>query len=131
GVFVSGSGGYALNRTRKAYLATRLELADGHWSRLRGLMGRGPSEFFEGQGLWLVPCHGVHTMGMRFPIDVVYLTRDCRVLHLEQNLKPWRFAPVCRQAATVLELPGDMLRTTGTAVGDEIEISTSGTTGSA
>ena len=124
---MSGSGGYALNRTRKAYLATRLELADGHWSRLRGLMGRGPSEFFEGHGLWLVPCHGVHTMGMRFPIDVVYLTRDCRVLHLEQNLKPWRFAPVRRQAATVLELPGDMLRTTGTAVGDEIEISTSGT----
>jgi uncharacterized membrane protein (UPF0127 family) len=68
---------------------------------------------------------------MRFPIDVVYLTRDCRVLHLEQKLKPWRFAPVRRQAATVLELPGDMLRTTGTAVGDEIEISTSGTTGSA
>ena len=123
---MSGSAGYVLNRTRKTYLATRLELADGHWSRLRGLMGRGPSEFLEGQGLWLVPCHGVHTMGMRFPIDVVYLTGDCRVLHLEQNLKPWRFAPIRRQAATVLELPGNMLHTTGTAVGDEIEISTSG-----
>ena len=128
---MSGSGGYALNRTRQAYLATRLELADGHWSRLRGLMGRSPAEFLEGQGLWLVPCHGVHTLGMRFPIDVVYLTGDCRVLHLEQALKPWRIAPVRRQAATVLELPGNMLRTTGTAVGDEIEISTSGTAGRA
>lgn len=117
-----GGHGYALNRTRQAYLATRLELADNHWSRLRGLIGREAGEFAQGQGLWLVPCRGVHTLGMRFPIDVVYLTREGRVLHLESGLRPWRFAPVRRQAATVLELPGNTLLETGTALGDEIEI---------
>ncbi|HXY48069.1 MAG TPA: DUF192 domain-containing protein [Terriglobales bacterium] len=121
---MSGPGvhGYALNRTRQAYLATRLELADSHWSRLRGLIGREAGAFAQGQGLWLVPCRGVHTLGMRFPIDVVYLTGEGRVLHLESGLRPWRFAPVRRQAATVLELPGNTLLATGTALGDEIEI---------
>ncbi len=67
--------GYVLNCTRRQYLATRLAIADGHWSRLRGLMGRSPATFRSGDGLWILPCKGVHTMGMRFPIDVVYLTQ--------------------------------------------------------
>jgi uncharacterized membrane protein (UPF0127 family) len=123
-VFVSGPGphGYAWNRTRQTYLATRLELADSPWSRLRGLIGREARAFARGQGLWLVPCRGVHTLGMSFAIDVVYLTGEGRVLHLETGLPPWRFAPVRRHAATVLELPANTLETTRTAVGDEIEI---------
>ena len=118
------AGGYALNCTRRQYLATRLSVADGHWSRLRGLIGRSPENFREGQGLWIVPCRGVHTLGMRFPIDVLYLTRENVVLHLEQSLPPWRFAPVRLQAASVLELPENTLRATGTTIGDELEIDT-------
>jgi uncharacterized membrane protein (UPF0127 family) len=59
---------------------------------------------------------------MRFPIDVIYLDADKVVVHLEENLKPWRVAPVRRRAASVLELPGKTLNSTGTAIGDEIEI---------
>jgi uncharacterized protein len=125
------SRGYVLNRTRQAYLATRLEVADGPWSRLRGLMGRDPGDFTPGHGLWLVPCRGVHTMGMKFPIDVVYLTREKVVVHVERNLKPWRFAPVRIQAATVLEFPANTLHGTGTSIGDEIEINPSGAAGPA
>jgi uncharacterized membrane protein (UPF0127 family) len=43
-------------------------------------------------------------------------------VHLEQGLKPWRFAPVRLQAASVLELPRQTVATTKTAVGDKIEI---------
>ncbi|HWX94346.1 MAG TPA: DUF192 domain-containing protein [Terriglobales bacterium] len=120
-------GGYALNCTRRQYLATRLSVADGHWSRLCGLIGRSPENFREGQGLWIVPCRGVHTLGMRFPIDVVYLTRENVVLHLEPSLPPWRFAPIRLQAASVLELPENTLRATGTTIGDELEIDTRST----
>lgn len=120
----SVSNGYVLNCTRRRYLATCLAVASGHWSRLRGLIGKAPGSFHHGQGLWIVPCRGVHTLGMRFPIDVVYLTREQVVLHLEQSLPPWRFAPVRLRAASVLELPESTLRSTGTTIGDKLEIDT-------
>lgn len=118
----SASHRYALNRTRGIYLATHLAVADGHWSRLRGLIGKGPGDFGEGSGLWITPCRGVHTLGMRIPIDVVYLTTAGVVVHLEHGLMPWRFAPVRLQAASVLELPEHTLRASGTTIGDEVEI---------
>lgn len=114
--------GYAFNRTRQSYLATELEIASTHWTRFRGLMATGPARFRTGQGLWIVPSRGVHTLGMRFPIDVLYLDKDKVVVHVEENLKPWRFAAVRRKAASVLELPPKTLSTTGTTVGDRIEI---------
>jgi len=117
--------GYVLNCTRRQYLATRLAIADGHWSRLRGLMGKAPGTFSSGDGLWILPCKGVHTLGMRFPIDVVYLSNDRTVVHLEQGLPPWRFAPIRLKASSVLELPEHTLRDTGTTIGDELEITTS------
>lgn len=116
--------GYAFNRTRRQYLATRLAVADSHWSRLCGLVGKSSSDFQQEHGLWIVPCRGVHTLGMRFPIDVIYLTRDKVVLHLEPALPPWRFAPVRFGAASVLELPEHTVRSTGTTIGDQLEIDT-------
>ena len=118
----SGSTGYAFNRTRQAYLATQLSIAATHWSRLRGLMCTEADSFHTGQGLWIVPSRGVHTFAMRFPIDVVYLNEDKTVVHLEQDLKPWRVAAVRMQAASVIELPCNILHSTGTSIGDEIEI---------
>ncbi len=118
-----GPTGYALNQTRQAYLARHLRIAGTHWSRFRGLMGTDASSFPAGQGLWIVPSRGVHTFAMRFPIDVVYLDRDKVVVYLEENLKPWRLAPVRLRANSVLELPGSTLSSTQTAVGDKIEIS--------
>ena len=114
--------GYAYNRTRKAYLATDLALANTHWSRLRGLMGTPSADFPAGKGLWIVPCRGVHSMAMRFPIDVIYLDKAKQVVHLEQNLVPWRLAPVRWNANTILELPPTTVHQTNTAVGDVIEI---------
>jgi uncharacterized protein len=119
---VENSTGYAFNRTRRAYLATELRIADTHWSRLRGLMGTQPARFPSGNGLWIVPCHGVHTFGMRFPIDVLYLSAGKTVVHVEHDLKPWRMARVSMKAASVLEFPANTLRGSGTVVGDEIEI---------
>jgi uncharacterized membrane protein (UPF0127 family) len=112
----------AFNRTRETYLATALAVADGHWTRLRGLLGLTADDFRNGSGLWIVPCHGVHTLGMGFPIDVIYLDEGLKVVHVEQNLRPWRVAPVRMQATSVIELPSHTVRETGTWVGDRIEI---------
>jgi uncharacterized protein len=119
---VLSTQGQAFNQTRQAYLATSLAVANTHWSRLRGLLGLGADDFRNGSGLWIVPCHGVHTLGMGFPIDVVYLDRSMTVIEVQSELKPWRFAPVRRHAASVLELPVRTAAETKTAVGDRIEI---------
>jgi uncharacterized membrane protein (UPF0127 family) len=116
----------AFNRTRQRYLASDLSIAQTHWTRLRGLLGVSPDDFRNGRGLWIRPCRGVHTLAMRFPIDVVYLNRAGTVVHLEHNLLPWRFSPVRMQAASVLELPSHTVASTETAVGDSIEIKIGG-----
>lgn len=118
----SSARGQAYNRTRQAYLATELSVASTHWTRLRGLLGRRADDFGNGSGLWIVPCHGVHTLGMGFPIDVIYLDREMKVVHVEMDLRPWRFAPVRRVATSVLELPCRTAVQTKTAIGDKIEI---------
>lgn len=115
----------AFNRTRQAPLATALAVADTHWARLRGLLGLDTDDFRNGSGLWIVPCHGVHTLGMGFPIDVLYLDRELRVIGVQSEVRPWRFTPVLRHAASVLELPCGTTAKTKTAVGDTIEITLS------
>jgi uncharacterized protein len=114
--------GHAFNRTRDTYLATSLAVANTHWTRFRGLLGLRPDDFRNGYGLWIVPCHGVHTLGMGFPIDVVYLDHNRAVVHVQSELMPWRFAPIRAQAASVLELPIRTAAETRTAIGDKIEI---------
>jgi uncharacterized membrane protein (UPF0127 family) len=117
-----GPKGYAFNRTRTTYLATELLIARSHWARFRGLMATPSINFRPGQGLWIVPCHGVHTFAMRFPIDIVYLDRERTVVHLENELKPWRMAAIRVNAASVLELPSGTVHRSETALGDLIDI---------
>jgi uncharacterized protein len=77
-------------------------VADTVLARMKGLLGR--KELASGEGLLLRPASSVHTCFMRFPIDVVFLDRELRVLALTTNLKPWR-AAARRGARAVLELP--------------------------
>jgi uncharacterized protein len=120
------SSAQARNRTRDTCLATSLCVADTHWTRLRGLLGLASGDFGNGRGLWIVPCHGVHTLGMGFAIDAVYLDGDMNVVHVEDELRPWRFAAVRGNAFSVLELPCHTAKETGTAIGDKIEITFAG-----
>ncbi len=113
---------YAYNLTRQAFLANDLSVADSHWSRLKGLLGTSQEAFGGGKGLWIVPCHGVHTLAMRYSIDVVYLDAERKVVRLEENVKPFRFTPLCLDAETVLELPTHTICHTRTEVGDMVEI---------
>ncbi len=117
-----GSTGYAFNRTRTTYLATELIIARTHWTRFRGLMATDASRFRKGQGLWISPSRGVHTFAMRFPIDVVYLDREQTVIHLEEQLKPWRMAAIRINATSVLELPTGTIRESQTTLGDQVDI---------
>jgi uncharacterized protein len=88
---------------------------------MKGLIGRSGVEFVPGQALWLVPSDGIHTIGMRFPIDAVYLDSNGRVLKLYRELAPFRVAAIKLKARSVLELPSGTLAQTHTEVGDILE----------
>jgi len=113
---------YAFNRTRATYLATDLVIASTHWSRFRGLMATNTASFPKGRGLWIHPSHGIHTFAMRFPIDAVYLDRDRIIVHIEEDLKPWRMAAIRIRATSVLELPIGTVRESATQLGDQVDI---------
>ena len=117
-----GPKGYAFNRTRATYLATDLLIARTHWTRFRGLMATDSSRFQRGQGLWINPSRGIHTFAMRFAIDAIYLDRDRKVIHIEEDLQPWRLAAVKIQAASVLEVPTGTVRESQTVIGDHVDI---------
>jgi uncharacterized membrane protein (UPF0127 family) len=92
----------AVERERGDVVCARCRLADRPWTRLRGLLGRRRLEADE--GLLLRPVGAIHTLFMRFAIDVVFLDRDYVVLKVVENVRPWRFA-AARRAKAVLELP--------------------------
>ena len=112
----------ALNRTRGTCLAEDVRVARNYWTRLRGLVGTNKSAFTAGQALWIVPSRGVHTLAMSFPLDLIYLDSVSTVVHLQESVKPWRFAAVAMGAASVLELPPGTIQKSATHVGDKIEI---------
>jgi uncharacterized protein len=110
-----------LNRTRNKIIADRATVADRPWVRMRGLIGRPSLEL--GEGLVLIGTKGIHTVGMRFAIDVLFLNDDGCVIHLIHTFKPFRASSFIKESAMVIELCEGTLRETGTQVGDWIELS--------
>lgn len=84
-----------------ACLVARLHVADSFLGRLRGLLLRPP--LGAGEALWIRPCSQVHTHFMGYPIQVLFLDRDLRVLRVLPRLGPWRLSPWVREADSVLE----------------------------
>ena len=106
--------------TRGQVLAERLRPAHTHWTRLRGLLGT--RSLPEGDGLWIRPCRQVHMFGMRYPIDVVFVDADQRVVGLTSDLQPGRVSPKFAGTTSVLELPAGTIVRTGLAVGTQLAI---------
>lgn len=108
-----------VNRTRGILLGDRVRTARTFLSRLVGLLGT--TAIAEGEGLWIVPCRSVHTVGMRYPIDVVFLDARGVVVGILEGLLPNRVGRVVRDARGALELRAGTLAATGTAPGDRLE----------
>jgi|HubBroStandDraft_1064217.scaffolds.fasta_scaffold188498_1 uncharacterized membrane protein (UPF0127 family) len=105
------------NETRGTLLADAADLADSSDARRRGLLKH--DSLSPGQGLWIVPCESVHSCGMKFEIDLVYLDRNLRVRKLRKEMPPWRMS-ICFRAQSVLELPAGTIASTGTQTGDQL-----------
>jgi uncharacterized protein len=108
------------NLTRQVILAHRVEIADEGVARRKGLLGR--NQLPAGEGIWIVPCESVHTFGMRFPIDLVYLDRNKKVKKVRSGMPPWRLS-ACLSAYSVVELASGTVHMTQTMPGDKLEFS--------
>jgi uncharacterized protein len=106
------------NRTRQTVLACRVEVADHGAKRGKGLLGR--NSISPEEGLWIFPCEAIHTFGMRFPIDLVYIDRSMRVKKVRSNVRPWRLS-ACLSAHSVIELATGTISRTQTGPGDRLE----------
>src|SRR5579862_5762676 len=114
------SGLYVVNRSRHEVIADRAEIATSSWARAKGLIGRRrPADGF---ALVIRPCNGVHTLLMSFPLDVVYVDYDGRIITILHEFKPWRVGPIKRNSAWVIEFPAGAVEATRARLGDLIEV---------
>jgi uncharacterized membrane protein (UPF0127 family) len=105
------------NETKGAVLATSALVADSSETRRTGLLKH--TALPEGEGLWIVPCEGVHSFWMKFSIDVLYLDREKKVRKIRHDMKPWKVS-FCLPAHSVLELPAGTAKRTNTRPGDQL-----------
>ena len=110
----------ARDLTTGAILANRVTIASSRLDRAVGLLGH--NHLDAGEGLWIVPCHGVHTWFMRFTIDIIAMDADGVVVDAVTLLKPWRMRLPKQGAVSVLELRGGSLLTEAVDIGHRIQI---------
>ena|SRR6185437_5521240 len=108
------------NPVRQSVLGDRIGVADTTLTRFVGLMGRG--SIAPGHGLLIRPSNGVHTLWMRFSIDVLLLDREYRVLSSYGNLRPFRMTAINWKASSALELPSGTIAATSTQLGDQLQV---------
>jgi uncharacterized protein len=102
-------------------IATRVVAAFDSGSRRQGLLGR--RGLLAGEALVLAPCSSVHTAFMRFPLDLIFVSRDGRVVKTSPGVRPWRIRLAWR-AFAVVELASGSLDRSGTIRGDVVELRT-------
>ena len=110
-----------VNATKKTVVANRCHFANSVLKRMTGLLGR--SSLGAGEGLLIDRCYGIHTFGMRFAIDVLFLDKDLHVMRAINGIVPYRSCAV-RKAVYVLELPVGAIQNSRTEAGDQIQIRT-------
>ena len=102
---------------RNGEVLASLEVAEDWRSRSKGLLGRTGLE----GALLLRPARAVHTLGMRFWIDVAYLDADLRVVRIV-TMRRWRMGRPVMRARSVLEAQQGAFRDWALRIGDELEI---------
>jgi uncharacterized membrane protein (UPF0127 family) len=110
------------NQSRECFLGLRVAAADTSFARLKGLIGR--LHLRSDEGIWVVPSNGVHTLGVLFRLDLIYLDESQKVIEAIEYFPRFRIAPLRIRAASVLELPQHTIYSSQTQKGDRLLICT-------
>lgn len=101
-------------------LAWRVRRADSWLARTIGFLPR--TSIAPEEGLWFEKCGAIHTVGMRTPLDVVFLDRDCRVVRVDANVTPHKLYVGARKARTVIEFGPGFAAANPLSLGDRLEL---------
>lgn len=112
------------NATKNSCLGEQISIADSSVRRLVGLLGK--RSLPHGCGLFIVPSQAIHTVGMAFPIDVVFVDKKYSVLGVREAVRPFRITRVFWKALGVLELPAGTISGSRTEVGDQLRVDLAG-----
>ena len=96
------------NPKTQEVFADNLKMNNTYFSRLIGLMFK--KDLPAGSGIILKPCTQIHTCFMRFNIDVIFLDENLHVLHVIENMPPWRVSPLFLKSRYTIELPAGTLK---------------------
>jgi hypothetical protein len=110
------------NLTRGRIIGDAVRVAERFFPRMRGLLRT--DGLAEGEGLWIHPCSSIHSIGMRFEFDALFLGPGGKVVGQYERFRRNRISRVFWSARGVLELPAGTIERTGTEVGDEIQFET-------
>lgn len=99
-------------------LFQNLEVVEGYWNRMMGLMGRGQLD--EQQALFFDHCNAIHTCFMKFSIDCVFLDEKGIVKKVYHNIRPWRMAGPVWGAKSVVEMTAGMALKNKIQLGDHL-----------
>lgn len=108
------------NATTDAIVATRIDTLSTFFQRAVGLLTR--SSMRPDEGVWITPCRAIHTIGMHFPIDVIFVDVADRVADIIADVRPNRLALGCARARGVIELGSGALREIDLQIGDRLEL---------
>jgi uncharacterized membrane protein (UPF0127 family) len=107
------------NLTKRTILARRPVAAIGPLARMRGMIGR---DFRDFDAMVFCRCACIHTLGMRMPIDVVFVDADNRICALRPDLPPWHPFAGAARAVAVVEMPAGTIARTGAETGDILDL---------
>ena len=113
------------NITRNTIIATDAQLANTFFTRLKGLLGTEHLTF--GSGLVIQPCYSIHTVGMKYRIDALFMDQQDRVMKCVMNMPAGKFS-ICSNSRYVIELPAGTIAATGTSLGDILTLVKKATT---
>ncbi len=108
------------NTGRKTALGEAIEVASTATQQVKGLLGR--DCLASGQGLLFKRCSSLHTFFMQFPIDIVFMDKNAKVLKLAAGVQPFKLVAAPLRAYYALELPHGALEASATRVGDRLQL---------
>jgi uncharacterized protein len=105
-----------LNQDR--IIVQKCEIANTFFKRLKGLLGK--KDFPENGGLYIPKCNSIHMFFMKFPIDVLFLDQNKKIVFLLEEFSPWKIKATVKKAIATLELPSGTIKKHSLKVGDTL-----------
>ena len=109
-----------LMNSQNQILASHLTIADGMWSRMKGLLG---TDALQSQdALWIHRCNSIHTFFMKYAIDCIFLDSNLKVKALKEQIQPSRMTFPIWGARSVIEMKSGQIRDLGLKVGEQLHV---------